>query len=90
MPQIKLLKRCLKDLVDVKSEFFEKVSLQGDEMKHLRQALKTTASNLVISRNELERTKTCLENESQSAKSLRDKIEIVGSDDCRCCCCLVS
>ena len=79
MPQIKLLKRCLKDMVDCKSEFFETVSTQHEEMKELRSSLKTVTSNLVAARNELKRTKSSLEQESKTAQSLRDKIEIVTS-----------
>ena len=79
MPQIKLLKRCLKDMVDCKSEFFETVSTQHEEMKELRSSLKTVTSNLVAARNELKRTKSSLEQESKTAQSLRDKIEIVSS-----------
>ena len=79
MPQIKLLKRCLKDVIDCKSEFFETASAHREEMKELRSSLKTVTSNLVTARNELKRTKSSLESETKSAQSLRDKIEIVTS-----------
>jgi len=79
MPQIKSLKRCLKDMMDCKTEFFDTVSTQNEEMMELRSSLKTVTSNLVTARNELKRTKASLETETKSAQSLRDRLEIVTS-----------